>query len=316
MSNYQIVDLKPPNPDATKEIIAGLTANPKRIHPKFFYDAKGSQLFDEITELPEYYLKRAELDILNNSRHEISAAIGEGVNLIEFGSGSSEKICTLLEKIRPEIYMPIDISKEHLDRSSRAIAKAYPWLEVKALCTDYGTLTSLPELPSNNKTVCFFPGSSINNYTLDDAAAFLIRIRSMMASGGGLLVGVDCTQSADLLHRAYNDEAGTTAAFNLNALNHINNITGACFSLDSFRHQAIYNESAQRVEMYLRSTEVQEVYIKDHLVSFHADEMINTEYSHKWSKETFLQMATSAGFHSTGGWTDASTDFAVFYLGV
>ena len=314
MSNYQLYDLKPPSLNATEEIIAGLSANPKRIHPKFFYDSYGSKLFDTITELPEYYLKRAELSILNTHRNEIAEAVGENVNLIEFGSGSSEKIRSLLELIRPQLYIPIDISKEHLDQSSRMLADTYAWLEVKALCADYNLLTSLPWLLEQNKTVGFFPGSSIGNCTANEAISFLTRIHSMIGRGGGLLVGVDCTQSADLLHPAYNDKAGTTAAFNLNALSHINRITGASFSLDTFQHQAIYNEKAQRIEMYLRSIKAQEVGINGHIVSFQAGEMINTEHSHKWSRETFLAMVASAGFRAAHDWADDKTDFSVFYL--
>lgn len=315
MSNYDLSDLNPPKPDFLKEILSGLTASPKYICPKYFYDAEGSRLFDAITELPEYYIARSELEILTTHKESIASAIGQNTLLIEYGSGSSRKIRTLLEAIRPSIYMPIDISKEHLEQSAKIIAKDYPWLAIKAVCADYTTAFELPSLPeSNTKRVVFFPGSTLGNHDPSEALGFLERIHKMVGQGGGLLVGIDRQKPAHLFRAAYNDAQGVTAAFNLNALSHINCITGANFSLNQFKHEAIYNDDEDRVEMRLHSLQDQSIELQGQAVHFRKDERINTEHSNKYKTETFLEMVTGAGFECAQHWTDSKGYFSVFYL--
>lgn len=314
MKNYDLYDLNPPKPYTLKEILDGLVASPKHIHPKYFYDAKGSKLFDAITELPEYYLTRTELSILTDHKKAIADTIGRDALLIEFGSGSSTKIRALLEAVRPIAYMPIDISKAHLEQSAKVISESFPWLNIKAVCADYTLPLELPWLPEDDKRVVFFSGSTLGNQNPDEAADFLGRIRQLVGQKGGLLVGIDKHKPASVLHAAYNDAQGVTATFNLNVLSHINRLTDADLKPELFEHEAVYNKEAGRIEMYLSSLEDHSACLQDHQIHFHKGEKINTELSYKYETETFLRMAQAAGFENAQHWTDPKGYFSVFYL--
>lgn len=314
MTEYTLYDLSTPEPDMLQEVMAGFALETKRISPKYFYDERGSQLFDAITKLPEYYLTCTELDILITNKKAIADAIGPDSFLIEFGSGSSVKVRVLLESIRPTAYMPVDISKEHLENSVKAIAKEYGWLDIRATCVDYSEDFSLPWSPENARRIAFFPGSSLGNFSPEHALALLVRIRNMVGETGGLLIGIDKQKPEHILRAAYNDSAGVTEAFNLNMLEHINRVLDADFAKDDFKHEAIYNARAGRIEMYLRSLKKQQVRLNGHQLDFRKNERISTEHSYKYSTESFLEVAKNAGFSHARHWTDDQAWFSVFYL--
>lgn len=314
MGDYILYDLSMPKPDMLEEILAGFALTPKRIQSKYFYNERGSRLFEAITRLPEYYMTRVELDILDTNKEEIVRAVGNNVFFIEFGSGSSTKIRILLESIRPKAYMPIDISKDHLEASAKTIAQDYSWLNVRAACADYSQQFDLPWSPEGIKHVAFFPGSSLGNFDPDEALAFLIRVRKLVGDTGGLLIGIDKQKSEHILHAAYNDASNTTKDFNLNMLEHINEALGADFIIDNFQHEAIYNCDESRIEMYLRSLTNQNVQIDGHQLYFHENERIATENSYKYKTSSFLDMASRAGFKNSEHWMDAKAYFSVFYL--
>lgn len=309
-------DFKPDLGDMKLDIMAGLKAEEKYLHPKYFYDETGSKLFDQITNLPEYYIKRAELEILNSWGEEIAELAGNNCLLIEYGSGTSEKIRTLLNTIKPQTYLPLDISKEHLFESANLLSTEFPWLTIHATCVDYSKDIELPvqvEKP-NVKNLGFFPGSSIGNFSPDDAVKFLTRARKTLGDSGALLIGVDLKKSQPLLHAAYNDTAGITAAFNLNILHHINNQLDGNIDISKFQHVAEYNDSAGRIEMYLKSTDEQESSIAEETISFKEGERIHTENSYKYHIDEFSSLVQLANFKVERVWTDTNELFAVYYL--
>lgn len=299
--------------DHGDEILSGLSRKAKTLSPKFFYDEKGSELFTEITRQPEYYLTRVETDLLRSHVSEISELIGDDFILVEYGSGSSEKIRILLESLKPAIYAPLDISRDYLANAAEALGSEYPWLEVHATCVDFTGEFDLPFI-SEKRRVSFFPGSSIGNFERHEAQAFLKRIRSLVGESGGLLLGVDMKKDAAVLNAAYNDRNGVTAQFNLNILNHLNQEYDASFNLDCFRHEAEYNEQEGCIQMFLVSEEDQQVLIGGHPIDFRKDEKIHTENSHKYTVEEVHEMARQAGFAKAETWQDADGLFGVFYL--
>lgn len=299
--------------DFLEEITSGLLETPKRLSPKFFYDEKGSQLFTEITRQPEYYLTRTEVQLLNEYADEIRSLIGDDFTLIEYGSGSSEKIRILLEQLRPSIYAPVDISRDYLAQAAKALAAEYPWLEVHATCADFTSGFSLP-FKNNQRRVAFFPGSSIGNFERSEAASFLKRIRKLVGDRGSLLLGVDLVKDVDTLNRAYNDEAGVTAEFNLNILQHLNREYGADFDAAGFEHQAFFNEQQSCIQMFLVSQREQSVRINGDVVNFVEGEKIHTENSHKYTREQVVRLAASAGFSNVRDWTDKDELFGLYYL--
>lgn len=299
--------------DHGDEILTGLSAQPKTLSPKFFYDEKGSELFTEITRQPEYYLTRVETQLLQLYVDEISELIGDDFILVEYGSGSSEKIRILLESLKPSIYAPLDISRDYLAHAAEALGREYPWLEVHATCVDFTGEFDLP-FASEKRRVSFFPGSSIGNFERDEAQAFLKRIRNLVGDSGGLLLGVDMKKDPDILNDAYNDRNGITAEFNLNILNHLNQEYGANFDLNGFRHEAEYNEREGCVQMFLVSDKAQSVSVDGESIDFLANEKIHTENSHKYTVEEVHKMAVQAGFTKAKTWQDADKLFGVFYL--
>jgi len=296
------------------EILAGLLAMQKWISPKYFYDAAGSRLFDRICHLPEYYLTRTEVDILSRQRQAIGRILGTGMELIEFGSGSSIKIRLLLQNLRPENYVPIDISRQHLLLSAQRLKADYPWLALTPLCLDYTKPFTLPV--SGNHRLGFFPGSSIGNFEPEQAELFLAQLARLLGAGNGLLIGVDTPKEESVLNAAYNDAAGVTAAFNLNILQHVNWLTGAKFDSRRFAHVAFYNAERQRIEMHLRSRQPQQVAVAGTRIDFSEGETIHTENSYKYARADFLALAVRAGFEPVETWADERGWFNLHYLQV
>lgn len=294
------------------EVLSGLANAQKRIAPKYFYDERGSALFEAITELPEYYPTRTEIAILEDHGEEIARGVGDSSFLIEYGSGSSRKIRLLLESLRPSGYMPVDISRDHLLAAAEAIASDYEWLNVYPTCADYSSDWDLPHAGDGARKVVFFPGSSIGNFEPDDAQRFLTGVRRTVGDDGALLIGVDLKKSTEVVERAYNDAEGVTAEFNRNVLHHLNSRLNGDFDPERFDHEALYNEEHGRVEMYLVSTARQTVMIGDEQVSFEQGEAIHTENSYKYDATQFTSLADDAGFNLGGSWSDESNYFEVF----
>ena len=300
-------------PDPGPEILAGLRESPRSISPKFFYDERGSELFTAITRLPEYYPTRTEISLLREHAEDISRLVGDDVLLIEYGSGSSEKIRILLDNVRPAIYAPLDISRDYLAQAAESLGQEYPWLEIHATCVDFTSEFELP-FDSDRRRVGFFPGSSIGNFSREEAADFLARIRHLVGDRGGLLLGVDLKKDVAVLNAAYNDSAGVTAAFNLNVLTHLNREYGANFDPGSFRHFAAYDEELGCIQMFLISCRDQQVQIGEAVIDLKAGERIHTENSFKYSLDEMTEMARGAGFEHHHSWVDADQLFGVLYL--
>jgi dimethylhistidine N-methyltransferase len=307
-------DYHPRPADMCAEVLAGLALPQKRLSPKFFYDADGSRLFDAICELPEYYPTRTEIGILRQHGHEMAELLGREALLIELGSGSSLKIRVLLEALRPAIYMPVDISKEHLLASARALADAFPGLAVHACCADYSGPFELPVDDHDHPRAAFFPGSSVGNFDPVDAQRFLTRVGSLLGPGGRLLIGVDLRKDPSVLHAAYNDSQGVTAEFNLNLLRRINAELGADFDVDAFRHRAHFNDDRSRIEMHLISSRDQRASVDGQTFHFAEGESIHTESSYKYSIESFQALARASGFAPERFWTDEQALFSVHSL--
>ena len=321
-SKVQLYDLHPPLDDFRTEVLAGLgrplagisQSAPKSIPPKFLYDKRGAELFDAICTLDEYYLTRTEMAILSAYAGEIATLIGDGV-LIEFGSGSSQKVRIILDAMpQMPIYVGLDISKQHLQESCTQLAKDYPGLEAIAICTDYTQPLQLPDIPSirNKHKIGFFPGSSIGNLEPQEAVQFLKNTAPLLEQGD-LLIGVDLKKDKAVLEAAYDDSQGISADFALNLLTRINRELGADFELANFDYQAIYNPVG-RIEMYLTSLIDQVVHLDNVEISFHAGELLRTENSYKYSISEFQEIATLAGFQSKRVWTDPQQLFSLHYL--
>jgi dimethylhistidine N-methyltransferase len=304
-----------PSPGTLRaELLDGLRNRPRAIPSKLLYDARGSELFEQICETPEYYLTRAELEIMRRHAPEMAELCGPGCALIEYGSGGASKTRPLLEKLRePAAYLPIDISREALEASARALALALPGLRVHPVCADYTVDVSLPEIPARRRAVAF-PGSTIGNLEPPEARKLLENLRRVCGSGGAALIGVDLHKSAALLEPAYDDAAGITAAFELNVLAHLNREFEADFDLEHFAYRSLYNAPAHRVEMYLESRVAQRVRVAGESIALDAGERIRTEYSYKYELGEFADLARSAGLVAAHAWLDSRDLFSVHYL--
>jgi len=311
----EIIDLHPETGDILAETLAGLSAKPKTLPCKYFYDALGARLFEAITELPEYYLTRTELQIMNDSVAEMAAAIGPHATLVEFGSGVGQKVQGLLAALhKPVGCVLIDISRQALESSTEVLGDRFEELSIVGVCADYTESFEMPRPRGPSaRTVAYFPGSTIGNFTFDQASRFLRRVRELVGEGGGLLIGLDRRKDPSILEPAYNDPLGATGAFNLNILRRLN-ILGADFNLAAFRHRAPYNVERGRIEMNLVSQVAQTVRLAGSEVQFHAGESILTEYSHKYDLEQVHELARSAGFEMTHEWSDAEQWFSVCFL--
>ncbi len=310
--------LTPQPVDATflEDVLQGLSAPVKHLHPKYFYDAAGSRLFDRICELPEYYLTRTELDIMSRHGPEIGAAVGPGALLVEPGSGSSVKIRLLLDALeQPAGYVPVEICQEHMEASAAELQRAYPGLEIRPVCADFTQPFPVPVGRTRpRRRLVYFPGSTLGNFPPLEAGRLLRNLHDVAGPGGALLLGVDLIKDASVLEPAYDDGQGITAAFNLNLLRRINRELGADFALDSFRHRAIWNRHESRVEMHLVSTHRQRVTLAGHSFDFVRDEPIVTEYSYKFSEDGIAELAAGAGFSLARSWTDPKQWFSVSLL--
>lgn len=313
-TRLRFTDLHPKPADMRAEVIAGLSGVRKWLPPKYFYDQRGSRLFDAITELPEYYPTRTEIGILEQHAPEIAQLIGYDKLLVELGSGSSSKVRILLEALKPAIYMPVDISREHLIQSASALAQRFTQLEIHAVCADYTSPFALPESADGRIRAAFFPGSSIGNFEPNEARRFLRTIGGSVGAGGRLLIGVDLIKDESILNAAYNDAQGVTADFNTNLLRRINRELDADFDLGGFRHHAYYNRAESRIEMHLVSLADQRVNLTGTGFVFLEGESIHTESSYKYSIDGFHALAGDAGFAVDGVWTDANDYFSVHCL--
>lgn len=301
--------------DARAELLAGLRQPQKMLSPKYFYDETGSQLFEQITAQPEYYPTRTELGILRVSAAEIGRALGPNVSLIEFGAGASIKVRVLLDaNDNITVFVPVDISGDHLRDAVAELEADYPRVEILPVAADF---TRPFELPTPKRTpdrnIVFFPGSTIGNFSPAAAAGLLRTMRGVAKAGGGLLIGVDLKKDATVLERAYNDAAGLTAQFNLNMLTHLNRRFEADFDVDRFRHRAIYNADAGRIEMHLVSLDRQQFRIAGESFELEDGESLLTECSYKYALDDFRQLAESAGFAVRQVWMDDDALFSVQY---
>ncbi len=311
------IDLHPATGDLRAEVLDGLLAQPKTLPPKLFYDPQGSQLFEQITELPEYYPTRTEIGILERHAAEMAGLIGDDGVLIEYGSGASRKIRTLLDALDGAgRYVAIDISKQHLIDSVVQLAEAYTELDAYAICADYTRPLALPDeaLDVDGRRTVFFPGSTIGNFSPDEARSFLRGTAELVGPGGGLLIGVDLKKDHAVLEAAYDDAQGVTAEFNLNVLRRLNRELNADFDIDAFGHRAVYNADAGRIEMHLGSRTDQTVRVDGEAIEFEAGETIHTENSHKFSVAEFQALAEECGFRSDRVWTDADELFSVHFM--
>lgn len=313
---YALHDLHPPQDDLFTEVRAGLEQTPKTLPCKFFYDEKGSALFEAICDLEEYYPTRTEMLILEDAATEIAGLAGDAPLLIELGSGSSRKTRFLLDALQPLAYLPIDIACAALLQACDHLRDQYPELLLYPVCADYTRPLHLPApigLESARRLV-FFPGSTIGNFTPVEAVHFLKNARQLCGEDGALLIGVDLKKAPARLQAAYNDARGVTAAFNLNLLARLNQELGADFDLEAFQHHAFYHEALGRMEMHLVSLKPQQALIQGQRFHFDCGETIHTENSYKYSKEQFQQLAAEAGFEPLHCWTDADELFSVHYL--
>jgi len=304
-----------PDGSFLRDVIAGLAARPKRLSPKYFYDATGAQLFEKITALPEYYLTHCELQVLRERAADIARFFLPNSALIEFGSGSSRKVRILLSAA-PSIaaYVPVDISSEMLNREAEELRRDYPRMQVLPVVADMMRPFSLPPEVADMAHSGFFPGSTIGNLEPHEACSFLRQAGHMLGHGGGFVIGVDLVKDPKVLNAAYNDRAGVTAKFNLNLLARINRELGGNFDVASFSHHAFYNSERHRIEMHLASKKRQRVRIAGRTFEFRAGETIHTENSYKYSLESFAALARGSGWSPVAAWTDPGQKFSIHAL--
>ena len=302
------------DPDLIGELVAGLETRPRAIAPKFLYDARGSELFERICELPEYYLTRTETSILRACGPEIANRVDPGTVLVELGSGASEKVRLLLDALHPRAYLGIDISRDFLLESTRRLAHDYPWLSVHAACADFSQPLSLTYPPPDLPRLAFFPGSSIGNFTPDESVAFLERLHALVRPGGGLILGIDLQKDPRVIHAAYNDSQGITAAFIRNVLHRLRREYGAKLDTEGFGYDALYNEELGRVEINLVSRREQEIRLDGRAFAFSLGERLHVEYSYKYTIDGFQRLARLAGYQPEAVWTDPRSYFSVHYL--
>jgi dimethylhistidine N-methyltransferase len=295
------------------DILAGLSATPKHVQAKYFYDATGSLLFEKITEAPEYYPTRSEMEILRDQAGDIAKLIPEGAALVEFGSGSSKKARIVLSAA-PKLaaYVPVDICGEMIEQEALELRPDFPGLKVLPVTADITLPFKLPaEAKAASTRVGFFPGSTIGNFEPHEAAAFLRNAANILGAGATMIIGADLIKSAEILNAAYNDKAGVTAKFNLNLLVRINRELGGTFKLNTFEHHAFYNRERHRIEMHLASLKRQKVKVAGETIEFRAGETIHTENSYKYSVESLGALARGVGWETAGVWTDAKKYFSI-----
>ena len=314
--DFAFHDLAPTEESFRDAVLAGLAHQPKTLPCKFFYDARGSALFERICEVPEYYLTRTEIAILEGNAGAIAAHLGRHCRLVELGSGASRKVRILLDALKqPAAYVPVDISREHLRDAAGRLAADFPDLPVIAVCADYTRPFRLPALPGpKGKRVGFFPGSTIGNFEPDAVIRFLEHCAELLGPDGEMLIGVDLKKDTAILDRAYNDRAGFNAAFNLNLLGRINRELEGNLDLARFEHLAFYSAAKGRMELYLKSLADQTASIAGRRFSFAEGERIHTENSYKYAIPDFHALAERAGFRAVDTWRDRDDLFSVHYF--
>lgn len=296
------------------DVIGNLSKFPKQLSPKYFYDARGSELFEQITVLPEYYPTRTELSILRERGAEIARLIPPGAALVEFGAGATTKVRLLLERSRFAAYVPVDISGDFLKAQADALRRDFPQLGVFPVAADFTAPFALPEAVAGMPKVGFFPGSTLGNFEPQEAEDFLRTARDILGSGAQMVIGVDLEKDERTLYDAYNDAAGVTARFNLNVLERINRELGGNFDLSGFMHRSIYNRDRHRIEMHLISRKAQNVRVLGHQFSFRPGESIHTESSYKYSFDRLAALAQASGWQVGESWTDKARMFSVHAL--
>lgn len=316
MPSWRLTDLRPTPDDILGDALAGLSASPRRLPSKYFYDARGSRLFEHITHQPEYYLTRVELELLEDRLGDIASAVGPELHVVEYGSGSGRKTRRLLDALaRPIAYTPIEISRTTVIESTARLAEEFPRIEMLPVCADFTRPVPLPEpLRDARGTLVFFPGSTLGNFADDDAVELLAAMRETMGPHGRALVGVDLDKDPSLIEAAYNDAAGVTAEFTLNLLARLNREIGSDFDLDGFRHRAVYSCERGRIETDLVSQHGQTVRVAGRAFAFAAGEALRVEYSCKYTDARFAGLARRAGLRVADGWNDARDWFGLRLL--
>src|SRR6476619_5348394 len=297
-----------------RDVIDDLSQHPKRLSPKYFYDAAGSELFEQITLLPEYYPTRSALSILRDRSSAISAILPEGAALVEFGAGATTKVRLLLNECAFKAYVPVDISGDFLKAQADALRKDFPSLDVYPVAADFTKPFALPAEIADMPKLGFFPGSTLGNFEPDEASAFLRTARESLGDGAQMIIGVDLEKDERVLYDAYNDASGVTARFNLNVLVRINRELGGNFDVSAFMHRSIYNRERHRIEMHLIAKKAQTVRILGRNFSFRPGESIHTESSYKYSLDRFAALARASGWSVRESWTDADRMFSVHAL--
>jgi dimethylhistidine N-methyltransferase len=293
------------------DVIEALSQHPKKLSPKYFYDAAGSELFEQITLLPEYYPTRTELGILRARGNDIKAIIPPNAALVEFGAGATTKVRLLLNECEFGAYVPVDISGDFLNAQAAELRKDFPDLDVYPVTADFTAQFDLPEAVRTMPKVGFFPGSTLGNFEPHEACKFLRSAREILGEDALLLIGIDLEKDERVLHAAYNDAAGVTGRFNMNVLSRINSELGGDFNLDGFVHRAIYNKERHRIEMHLISKKPQTVCVLGQNFAFRAGESIHTESSYKYSLDRFSALARGSGWTPKASWTDEAGMFSV-----
>jgi dimethylhistidine N-methyltransferase len=314
LGGHRFVDGELPAVNFRKDVLEGLARPQKALPPKYFYDAAGSRLFERICRLREYYPTRVELGITRRHLKDIARFAGKRCALLEYGSGESLKTRLLLAALEPSVYMPVDISADALGAAVKRLAREFPKLGIVAITADFSHPLSIPAYRGDARRVVYFPGSTIGNLRRDEAEAFLRMTRGQVGANGAMLVGVDLKKDPIVLHAAYNDAKGVTAAFNLNLVARINRELGGDFDLRRFAHYAFYNPMAGRIEMHLVAREAHAANIGSYRFSFYRGESIHTENSYKYSVPEFEALARNAGFKLAKLWTDPRRWFGVFGL--
>ena len=309
-------DMHPTASDLLDDVITGLQQSPRSIPPKYFYDEKGSQLFDQITELEDYYPTRIEISILQKYKQDIVSLLNKDCLLIEPGGGSCSKVRIFVNDLRPSMYVPMDISKQHMLASAKQISKEIPWLDIHAVCNDFTFKLTLPEGLSDAARVVFFPGSSIGNFQPSAAVQYLSDIASLVGKSGQLLIGVDLKKDKNILEHAYDDSEGVTAKFNMNLLTRLNNELSADFDLQTWDHYSFYDSEQGRIEMHLKSMCEQVVCIDNHEFYFAENETIHTENSYKYTIEEFQSLGVEAGLSAEKVWVDDDNLFSIHLFSV
>lgn len=308
-------DFQPKSESFSDLVLEGLRNPYKELSAKLLYDQRGSELFEAITTLPEYYLTRTEIGILETYRDEMIALMGDNSVLLEYGSGNSVKVRFLLDRMkRIAAYMPIDISKTALKQSVHTLSFDYPSLNIIAVCADYTRPFELPEGHLTGNRIVFFSGSTIGNFEPIMAKSFMQQTRQIIGPNGGLLIGVDLKKDPAILHAAYNDRQEVTASFNLNVLRRINRELHANFNLSQFSHLAFYNQDRGRIEMHLKSMCDQTITVSGERIQFLKGETIHTENSYKYSIEEFQTLAKNAGLHASKVWMDSKQLYSMYYF--